>query len=338
MGNNECTFYRAIKFYLFQVLIMTKFISRLFILAIADITFILLLFAFYYFVIGNQYALTYNAAFFDKLKRLESINEPKIILVGNSNVAFGFCSELIEKSIGMPVVNLGLHVDLGNSFLEEMAKFNINKGDIVVICHSSYFDNDKINNCDLAWATIDCNLNYLSVVRRKDITDMLVALPKHLRMVFYRWCSGAGKIDLFPNEYGRKMFNKYCDIEQRPPLKGTFNIESRNFVEPKYNSFCIDRLNDFYSYLKIRGAEMIIAGYPIYDIGIKPDEKQKLKNFTKALDAQLDCDVISDFSEYIFQQNLFYDTYLHLSEEGAKIRTKKFIEDYFKWLKNKDYK
>ena len=317
---------------------MTKFISRLFILAIADITFILLLFAFYYFVIGNQYALTYQAAFSDKLKRLESINEPKIILVGNSNVAFGFCSELVEKSIGMPVVNLGLHNDLGNCFHEEMAKFNINKGDVVVICHSSYLDNDNIKNSDLAWITIDCNLNYLSVVRQKDIADMLIALPKHLRMVFYRWSSGEGKIDPYPDDYSRKMLNKYGDVEQRPILKKAIIIENRSFIAPNYNSLCINRLNEFNSYLRARGAEMIIAGYPIYDFGIKPEEKQKLKNFTKDLDAQLDCDVISDFSEYVFSPNLFYDYELHLNEEGAKIRTKKFIEDYFKWLKNKDYK
>ena len=88
---------------------------------------------FKYFVIGSQYKYSYVASFYDKIERLESINEPKIILVGNSNLAFGMNSEKLEKSMGMPVVNLGLHNNLGSAFHEQMAKFNINKGDIVEI-------------------------------------------------------------------------------------------------------------------------------------------------------------------------------------------------------------
>ena len=48
---------------------------------------------FKYFVIGSQYKYSYVASFYDKIERLESINEPKIILVGNSNLAFGMNSE-----------------------------------------------------------------------------------------------------------------------------------------------------------------------------------------------------------------------------------------------------
>lgn len=53
-----------------------------------------------YIVVGSQYQKTYMGAFVDKIERLKSINEPKIILVGNSNVAFGFDSERIEKGNG----------------------------------------------------------------------------------------------------------------------------------------------------------------------------------------------------------------------------------------------
>ena len=55
------------------------------------------------------------------------IEEPKIILIGNSNLAFGIDSEKIENSVGMPVVNLGLHGSLGNEFHESMAKKYIEK-------------------------------------------------------------------------------------------------------------------------------------------------------------------------------------------------------------------
>ena len=74
------------------------------------------------------------------------INEPKIVLVSNSNLAFGIQSDLIEDAFEMPVVNLGLHGGLGNAFHERMPLFNITIGDIIVISHLDYSDDDKISD------------------------------------------------------------------------------------------------------------------------------------------------------------------------------------------------
>ena len=78
--------------------------------------------SFDYFVLGNQHLGNYEAAILDKTNRLRSIKEPKIILIGNSSLAFGMDSEMVERSIGMPVVNMGLHGALGNAFCENMLK------------------------------------------------------------------------------------------------------------------------------------------------------------------------------------------------------------------------
>ena len=133
---------------------MKKFIVNilifilLFIVTLMGFTFINIVF------VKNQYLLNYQASILDKIERLKSINEPKIILVGNSNLAFGIDSEKIEQEIGMPVVNLGFHGALGNAFHEDMAKFNIEKGDIVIISHTDY-DLDDISEFDLHWITLE---------------------------------------------------------------------------------------------------------------------------------------------------------------------------------------
>ena len=83
------------------------------------------------FIIGSQHEDGYCASLIDKAARLESINDPKIILVGNSNLSFGMDSRRVQEALNMPVVNLGLHGGLGNAFHEDIAKLNINSGDIV---------------------------------------------------------------------------------------------------------------------------------------------------------------------------------------------------------------
>ena len=67
------------------------------------------------FVFGSQFSSSYSAVLLDKLDRLNRIEEPKIILVGHSALAFGIRSDMMEEALGMPVVNLGLHGALGNA-------------------------------------------------------------------------------------------------------------------------------------------------------------------------------------------------------------------------------
>lgn len=148
-----------------------------------------------YFVIGSQYRYSYQASLIDKVHRLESIEEPKIILVGNSNVAFGIQSRILEDEIGMPVVNLGLHRGLGNAYHEQIAKLDINKGDIVVVCHSTFADDDAIGNTSLAWITYDCNDELWPIIRPKDYLDMLKAYPSYLRKAIILWIFDKGNLD-----------------------------------------------------------------------------------------------------------------------------------------------
>ena len=53
----------------------------------------------YIFLILPQYAGTYNASIVDKARRLRSIKEPKIVLIGNSNLSFGMDSEQLAKDL-----------------------------------------------------------------------------------------------------------------------------------------------------------------------------------------------------------------------------------------------
>lgn len=117
---------------------MAKFIRNILILLLIIALISSGIAAFDFFFIGSQYKYNYQASIIDKVERLESISEPKIILVGHSNLSFGIDSKRLEDAMKMPVVNLGLHGGLGNAFHEEIAKLNINEGDIVVVCHSSF--------------------------------------------------------------------------------------------------------------------------------------------------------------------------------------------------------
>ena len=149
--------------------------------------------AIFFGVVAPQYINGYNASIIDKISRLESIDEPKIVLVGNSNVAFGIRSDLIEDALGMPVVNLGLHAGLGNSFHDSMTQFNVRPGDIVVFL--PYTFDDSSFNPVLAWTTIENHFDLWKVVPQKYYWDMLKAFPTYEKRALELYLDGTGNAD-----------------------------------------------------------------------------------------------------------------------------------------------
>jgi len=281
------------------------------------------------FVISNQYSQGYGASLLDKVKRLQEIQEPKIILVGHSNLAFGINSELIEAEIGMPVVNLGFHGGLGNSFHERIARLCINEGDIVVVCHSTYADDDTIDDVELAWTTIEWYPELWKLMRFSDIVSILEGYPKYLYDAGRLWVTNSGNVSP-GGVYSRDAFNQNGDVSlSRTENKYIFTRYS--VAVPQINDTCINRLNELNDYVLSKNAVMVIAGYPIADGEYTPDKKE-FEAFQQKLEEELDAPIISDFTDYFIPYSYFYDTQLHLTDEGVIIRTNQLIEDLQRFL------
>lgn len=312
---------------------MKRFIKKVLIFVLLIVVVLAGLITFDYKVIGSQYKYSYNAAILDKLERLKSIKEPKIILVGNSNVAYGFDSKLIEEATGMPVVNMGLHAGLGNAFHEEAAKQGINEGDIVIVCHSDYSDKDTIGDAELALLTYDYNSEVFKIFRKKDYKDLIKAYPTYLRKSYLLWLTHKGNLKT-DNSYCREAFNEYGDVVYKPqanPITAEY-FKKNHSALPSVSKECTDRLNELNSYCKSKGATLLVAGYPIEHGEYDTYTKEDIIKFQNDLTSALDCPVISNYTDYMYPYNYFYNAILHLNEKGTEVRTKQLISDLNNWL------
>ena len=304
---------------------MWRFIQKLLILPIL-IFFVPVLIL---LLICPQYTHEYTASFIDKMQRLETIREPKIILVSNSNLAFGIESDLIEKEIGMPVVNLGLHGGLGNAFNERMALFNLQEGDIVVVSHLTYNDDDTISDPELALLTVENYFHYWKIFRFKDYPRIISTLPKYTYKCLFRFIARSDKEPKKATCYARSMFNEYGDnIFPR-------NIEAGESApklsHPSVNMTCINRINSFSDYCKSKGVMVVISGSQILS-GLEGFNIEEYNKFQYDIENMVECPVISDFTDYIFDKKFFYMSNLHLTNEGAKLRTLQLISDLNEFL------
>ena len=287
----------------------------------------LCLLAGYIYHVLPQYENGYNASLIDKVERLESIDEPKIVLLGHSSLAFGIDSERIEEAFGMPVVNMGLHGGNGNAFHEEMAKYNVAQGDIYIICHSDYDDDNVIQDAMTAWSSIENHLNLWKILRVNDIGTMAKSFPIYLKHCLGYHSAGTGNQD--PGGlYARSAFNEYGDVALlREGNQYTFEGE---VVPPGIGDAAVDRINELNGYLARRGATLLVAGYPIGN-GNVTAEAAEFEAFQEQLADRLDCPVISNYADYMFDYRYFYDTNLHLNTEGVALRTGQLISDIKRW-------
>ena len=276
------------------------------------------------FFIAPQYINGYNASIIDKIEHLKNSPSPKIILVGNSNLAFGINSELIEAEFDMPVVNLGLHGSLGNAFHESMAHDYINKGDIVIVCHSTYKDYGNLIDCELAWITLENHFNLYHFVNHRDYVKLARAFLSYIYKATHLFISIQGNQKTV-SSYSRQSFNQYGD-NVFPRKYDSELTKKLTPNKPEINDCCINRLNRLNDYCKSKGANLLIGGVPILCHN-KNEDVIFYKDFEKQLQNQLKCEIISDFTDYLYDETLFFDTNLHLTNEGAEIRTKQLIND-----------
>lgn len=280
-------------------------------------------------IVMPQYLYNYQASLIDKNERLCSIDGPKIVLVGNSNLAFGIDSAAIEEAFGMPVVNMGMHGGLGNPFNEQAALQNVCQGDIVILSYSNFNDGDVIKNQELAWITIENHLDLWKYIRPKDWPGMIKAYPTYLKDCLELWSQGIGNRDS-GDVYSRIQFNEYGDnIYDRPEL-----VQDTDFSQvhiPEVGDETIERINELNVQLGEKGATLLMTAYPTPVCEYTPDREEYMV-FSDNMADLLDCPLISRYEDYMMDKELFYNTYLHLNNEGVKVRTALLIRDLQNYL------
>ncbi len=294
--------------------------------------FIALMLLFIFKGIMPQYAEGYNASIVDKYHRLKSIDEPKMILVGDSNVAFGFDSEKIQQAFHMPVVNFGLHGGLGQAFHSDMIKSSIREGDIVILAPGNYnYGTADIADCVLAWLTIENHYELWEGISSQNYLNMLSAYPTYLKRAVELFITGTGNSPV-DSAFTRTAFNEYGDsIFPRPKCVMTEGDYGAYFNSNLLSQAMEAYWNEYNEYVLSRGAILLMSCPPILNKMVTADIVPVQNN----LEEKLDFPVISQLQDYIYPIEYFYNTGLHLNDTGVLIRTEQLIADLGKALEQR---
>lgn len=249
----------------------------------------------------------------------DASRKPAIVILGGSNVAFGFDSKVLEEKTGMTVINAGLHAGLGLRFMIADCLPRLRKGDILVF--SPEYEHFFSHYCDGQGELADMYyLNGMTLPGKvsggqwRTIIDNTPAWLK--RKVEYNIFELAHlKTDPV---YRLSSFNKYGDVtwhwyNNRPhgtPQGAGKSEEVKDFNEEFFAEVVL-ALKE----VQKRGVKVVMFP-PALERDAYVDKRKKIE-FISSMFSEAGFNYACAPDHDAMDRSMFYDTVYHLNHEGA---------------------
>ena len=283
-------------------------------------------------VVNKRYffANNYLNEFPVKKQLIRDTPSPKVVVIGGSNVAFGIDSKTLSDSLGMPVVNAGLHAGLGLRYILDANTPYLRKGDILVIMPEyGHFFNTT------AWG----GSATLSLVPYFATSDELLSLNRYqlstlargfCHTTFQTFISGV-KNAIRPSadsptyQYLKSGFDARGDEVSHRVKQSGIDMTHHHSV-PSFTALNEEYLSEFISdvrEMRQRGIRVILLPPAILDSSLAADRPmidsiaQRLQAAGIPYQASLDT--------FAYTVKYLYDTNYHLNAEGTKVNTRNVL-------------
>jgi hypothetical protein len=283
---------------------------------------------------GLRNETSYVAATLDKHARLCQTPPPRIIFLGGSNLAFGIRSDLVERELHRPVINMGLVAGLGIPFMLAEVQSEVANGDLLVLSFEYDLfwggDNELILRQFLEMRP--ASLRYVPVSKwKKLITDYgFTILGGNLRRVLSsltrRDSPPAG-----PSAYDRRRF------DHAGSYTGHYS-ENKNLTSASPDSPLLAKakilpisagtkiaIARFVRLCQARGARCVFT-FPPQPQGLLDPWGAVVQHNCQELSEIPGLDILDRPEDEIYPLSQFYDTGYHLTGTAATERTRRIIQ------------
>ena len=276
------------------------------------------------------YDPSYQNLIVDKYRILENTDDKKIIMISGSSSSFGLDQRMLEEKTGYKVVNLGLHAGFGQLFHSELAKENINEGDIVLLGYEyNWFNNFETLGQQLIMTGIDDNIDmykHIPVNHWKDFIGYLFKFAAEKNG--YAGATGNYSREAFSNEDGQMTWLRdyaMSDYFDSVDTYGKITVLDEN-GEVSITDTSREYLLGLKKYVEDRGAKIYFVSSPILyeSVSCSTDDFLRLVELEEET---IGIPYISDPRLYMFPIDLMSNAVNHCNSEGEKIRTSILVDD-----------
>ena len=290
--------------------------------------------ALFYFNLGtpNAQEKYLNEWFEKKDAYAGSINGKKLFFISGSNTLFGVDTEKIEQSLHISTVNYGTHVGVKYYTLHRAKKY-IHSGDIVILPLEYSFYIYHNNNIEREYAlyilgydkAFFSNLTLYQKFIFISQTDTIDLLKLAVRKYFPK----------APNDsaYDAKYLNTNGDMTNYSTKKQMTCeymltlIPDRVFKEAPLTPDSKEELTNFINYCHNNNITLYSA-WPNYlwrDKAFSENDLESIHTIEKFY-REHNVEILGDYTDCLYDADLFYDSTYHLNADGKRIHTEYLIQ------------
>jgi len=279
----------------------------------------------------------FNATTRDKQLLLEQEPSPRIILVGGSNLIFGITSPEIERRTAYHPINMGLNVGDGLAFMLSYVETGLRPGDIVVVSPEYEHFGDFYNGLGpFLFAEVEHNPSVIRSFTRGNFLEVtnkgfIIAGGIFRYAVEQRGVTERQWIENKSHVFRRDAFNRYGDLVDHYPLANrvkegyptTNPVTAR--ATPETIMRAIEGLNRFNDAAARRGVRVFYS-FPPLPVGMFEKQRPAIEQLEAELQRRLTFPILDRPGELAFPTDHFFDSYYHLTGEGAMKRTSRLLD------------
>lgn len=281
------------------------------------------------FCTPSKFSETYYGELGPMVTRLKQSQKKKIIIIGNSSVAFSIDSALIEQELSYDgldydVCNFGLYGSIGTKAMMELAENYIKEGDIVIFSPelnaqsmSLYFSAKEM------WYAVDSDFSLLTDIQEKEM--MVGAFAGYV-------------VDKLKSEqikgngvYAKASFDDHCDMKNADRAYNTMigGYDSNNPLsfDIAWSDSFVEYVNAYNEMVRGKGATMLYSFAPMNEKAMPEGYEQGLDDYYDTLADLLDFLILGNPHDSVMDYEWFFDSNVHLNESGMRVRTISLIND-----------
>ena len=253
--------------------------------------------------------------------------KPAIVILGGSNVAFGYDTKVLNDSLSMPVFNAGLHAGMGMKFYLDDCSQYLKRGDVLVFCpeYDQFYGalNDGQSEMTDVFYLYHCH--YPGHMSYQQMIGVIQNTPSYLKKKIEYNLFALAHLKSDPvytlssfNEYGDVTWHWYHTRKHGKPDGRGLDGGREPFNESAF-TYLVERLNE------LKGQGVTVMMYPA------AFEQEAFKGSIQCIEyvserlRQAGFPYVCAPEECSFPKEDFYDTNYHLNHEGALLHSKHLI-------------
>ncbi len=273
----------------------------------------------------------YLAATQDKAQRLRSIESPRLILIGDSGVAYGMRSDILaEKFPDYSVINMAMMAGLGFRNILAEVEPELRPGDVVVMIFAhQVFDRNLLHYQYWNYAAyrpeMISRLSWRDFPTLMDNAPFVLTRALHVYRRVMTWKTHPER----EGPVNRAGFNEYGDLVAHHNLSTKPGTEMKmvdlKLDDSGYSHQVVHELNAFAKSAEEKGARVYYMFPAIPDEAWEADQALIKQAAGYAIDG-LNFPILNSAEEMVYPAKEFYDTNYHLLGPGAERRTRLLAE------------